>query len=159
MVTRRRETIVADGQGRGYDGYAEAPAPALQRAIGRTPALSAVVLIALYIAIGVRTGISGYYFPRIGDVVRLGILLVWLGLMTMVAIMFWTLWIASRLRWFHVQFLSIGVTEETPETVRLLRSGERLAMVSRRVRPWVTWLVRLGAAAAIAGLGLLAIGL
>ena len=51
------------GQGRGDDGFADAPAPALQRMIGRRPVSSAVILTATYAAIGIHTGLSAWHFP------------------------------------------------------------------------------------------------
>ncbi|MDD2878623.1 MAG: hypothetical protein PHZ23_15505 [Acidiphilium sp.] len=84
---------------RAGDSFSDAPAPALQRMVGRRPFASAVILIATYAAIAIHTGMAAWRFPIAGEFGRLGIMLVWLALMTLLPAMYWTFWVASRLRW------------------------------------------------------------
>jgi hypothetical protein len=149
--------MTANGQGENIDGYADAPAPALQRAIGGRPWLSAVVLIVVYVAIGIRTGLGAYHFPRVDDAGRTGILLAWLSIMMLLAIGLWTLWVSSRLRWYQIRLRRSGESSDSPENENLVRSAHRLVEISHKVRPMVGWAMGLAVTVGAIGLGLLVV--
>jgi hypothetical protein len=144
-----------DRQGADIDSGADARAFALQRAIGRKPWLSASILIALYVGIGIHTGLTAYRFPRIETAGRVGILLAWLSIMMLLGIGLWTIWISSRLRWFQIRLHRSGAHNDTPELEKLLRSAHRLVRISRRVRPMVKWAMGLAVIIGVIGMGLL----
>lgn len=139
------------------DAYADAPAPALQRAIGGRPWLSAVVLIVVYVVIGIRTGLGAYRFPRTDDPGRTGILLAWLSIMALLAIGLWALWASSRLRWYQIRLRQSAANSDLPEVEKLLRSAHRLVEISHRVRPMVGWAIGLAVTAGLIGLGLVVV--
>lgn len=139
------------------DGYADAPAPALQRAIGRAPWLSAFILVALYIGIGIRTGLAAYRFPRIDVPGRAGILLAWVSIMSLLAIGFWTLFVSSRLRWYQICLRRSVGRNDTPEDEKLAHAAHRLVGISQRLRPVIKWSMGLAVTAGIIGIGLLVV--
>jgi len=143
------------GQGRGDDGFVNAPAPALQRMIGRRPVSSAVILTAAYAAIGIHTGLSAWHFPIRSELGRLGVIVVWLALMILLPVMCWTFWIASRLRWVRGQIMATPANNDGPDTAGVIRRGARLVAWSERSRLVANWSLRIAMVMAVIGLGLI----
>ncbi|MDD2878356.1 MAG: hypothetical protein PHT60_13910 [Acidiphilium sp.] len=139
---------------RGVDSFADAPAPALQRMVGRWPVSSAVILAATYAAIAIHTGVAVWYYPIAGEFGRLGIILIWIALMMLLPVMSWTFWVASRLRWVRGQVMSTSEGDDGPETARVMRSGARLLTLSERSHLVVEWSLWVAFAMAVIGIGL-----
>ncbi|MEE3503738.1 hypothetical protein [Acidiphilium acidophilum] len=142
------------GRGRGGDSFSDAPAPALQRMVGRWPVASAVILIATNAAIAIHTGMAAWRFPITGEFGRLGIIVVWLTLMILLSTMCWTFWIASRLRWVRGQIMASTANDNGPETARIIRNGARLVALSERSHLATEWSLWAGLVLATIGIGL-----
>lgn len=142
------------GQGREVDSFADAPAPALQRMVGRWPVASGLVLAGTYAAIATHTGRAAWHFPIAGELGKLGIIEIWLALMVVLPVMYWTFWLASRLRWVRGQIMTASPNDNRPETARIIRSGARLVTLSERSHRAVEWSLWLAFGMAAIGFGL-----
>ncbi len=121
-----------NGQGRGVDSFADAPAPAVQRMVGRWPVASGLILAGTYAAIAIHTGIAAWHFQIGGELGKLGIRVIWLALMILLPVMYWTFWVASRLRWVRGQIMATSANNGDPETAGILRRGASLVTLSER---------------------------
>lgn len=144
-----------NGQGREVDSFADAPAPAVQRMIGRWPVVSAIVLAGTYAAIAIHTGIAAWHFQIGGELGKLGIRVIWLALMILLPVMYWTFWVASRLRWVRGQIMAASANDDGPETAGMIRSGTRLLVWSERSHLVANWSLWVATAMAVIGLGLI----
>ncbi len=143
------------GRGRGVDTFADAPAPALQRMVGRWPVASGLILAGTYAAIAIHTGMAAWHFPIRSELGRLGVIVVWLALMILLPVMYWTFWVASRLRWIRGQIMAAPANDDGPETGRIIRSGTRLLVWSERSHLVANWSLWVATAMAVIGLGLI----
>jgi hypothetical protein len=139
------------------EGFADAPAPVLQRMIGRRPVISALGLVAIFGLIARHTGVAAWNYRIPGETGHLGVLFVWTALMIMLLAMGWMLWVASRLRWIGGQVLISNETAD-PEKFELLhRAGSVLVIVSSRSRRVVRWFLGLSLFLSTIGLGMMII--
>lgn len=142
------------GQGRGVDSFADAPAPAVQRMVGRWPVASGLVLAGTYAAIAIHTGSAAWHFPIRSELGRLGVVVVWLALMILLPVMYWTVWVASRLRWVRGQIMAASAHDGGPDTADTIRRGARLVAWSERSHLVANWSLRIAIVMAVIGLGL-----
>ncbi|MGC9271723.1 hypothetical protein [Acidiphilium sp.] len=142
-------------RGRGVDTFADAPAPALQRMVGRWPVASGLILAGTYAAIAIHTGMAAWHFPIRSELGRMGVIVVWLALMILLPVMYWTFWVASRLRWIRGQIMAAPANDDGPETGRIIRSGTRLLVWSERSHLVANWSLWVATAMAVIGLGLI----
>ncbi|MGC9271966.1 hypothetical protein [Acidiphilium sp.] len=142
------------GRGRDVDTFADAPAPSVQRMIGRWPVASAAILTTTYAGIAIHTGRAAWHFPISGEYGRLGIIVIWLALMILLPVLYWTFWVASRLRWVRGQIMATAANDNGPETATIIRRGTRLVVLSERSHLVVEWILWLAFAMAVIGIGL-----